>query len=410
MKHLFRGLAALLLATSTTWAAEPLREKDLAIILPMSGDALLSATMATSTGQTLLSTTWYQRVKGAYSTTSVADALDAENLLSDWRLVSARIAPCSPLGAAPGNDIEALCWPEVRLVWQPVLFNFQAAWGRVPAYADDRAIHALYDVAPELYLTSTQASRVRTLLARVRGAAASWRGGTFAPLSSTERSELGALRQQVLAKLVPEVLALRATSQPATAYQGLGLRPETNDATQARALRSRLLSFFARHTPQARLRELTSFSLPEGRVPSQLDEWVFLAFINSAGSLTQVNQDIRSPVDGRVLFSLTQNSSASMTSDDPRLYTANLSPADATELRQNVLLSLDQRATLEPRLRDRTQLLVPNTSCGSCHKLNATRFDFHNLSYLEDANVTIAPRVVTDVQRDLEWLQRYYIP
>ena len=51
------------------------------------------------------------------------------------------------------------------------------------------------------------------------------------------------------------------------------------------------------------------------------------------------------------------------------------------------------------------QFFVPNTSCASCHRLNNLRFDFHSLSHLEDGNMTISPRVVGDVDRELWWVR-----
>lgn len=408
MKHALQWVLWLLVVSSSAWATEPLREKDLAIILPLRRDALISATDVASDGQTLLGSSWYRKVQSAYASTSVGSALEFENRLSDWKLVSARVVPCSPLGIAPSQDSESLCWPEVRLVWEPILFHFRATWGLVPTFADDRAIHALYDVAPELYLSAAEASRVSAMLSRVRSAATAWRGGPFAPLSAAEKADLAVLRKRVLSGLSAEVLALRGAGVSGSAYQSLGMRPDAFDAASQRALCSRLLSFFARVAPQVRLRELTSFSLPEGREPALIDEWVFLSFVGSAGTITATPIDIRSTVDGRVLFRFPQDAIASMTADDPRIEGARLSRMDLTELQQSVLLSSVNRSTLEPRMRDRKELHVPNTSCGSCHKFNASRFDFHNLSYLQDGSVTIAPRVVTDVQRDLDWLQRYF--
>ncbi|MCX6130742.1 MAG: hypothetical protein NTX25_16995, partial [Proteobacteria bacterium] len=64
-------------------------------------------------------------------------------------------------------------------------------------------------------------------------------------------------------------------------------------------------------------------------------------------------------------------------------------------------------AEMSPRIQDRQQTLVPNTSCVSCHKLNALRFDFHNFSYLEDRDITISPRVIRDVELDLAWLRKH---
>jgi HPt (histidine-containing phosphotransfer) domain-containing protein len=62
-------------------------------------------------------------------------------------------------------------------------------------------------------------------------------------------------------------------------------------------------------------------------------------------------------------------------------------------------------ARLTPALRDRRQHLVANTTCGTCHMMNPLRFDFHNFGYLEDRDLTVSPRVTTDVELDLRFLR-----
>ena len=47
---------------------------------------------------------------------------------------------------------------------------------------------------------------------------------------------------------------------------------------------------------------------------------------------------------------------------------------------------------------------LPNSGCASCHSLNEFTFDFHNLSYLQEMEMTISDRVVNDVEHDLNWL------
>ncbi|MEC7242608.1 MAG: hypothetical protein VXW32_15345, partial [Myxococcota bacterium] len=124
-------------------------EADLAILLDTQDAPVVQASDRMGDGQTVLPESWLETVSKAFSTTDVEDALDLENRFEEWRLVSARISPCSPLGIMPTQDIDSLCWPAVRLVWQPVLQNFQTLWGTwVDFYADDRAIHAIYPVHP----------------------------------------------------------------------------------------------------------------------------------------------------------------------------------------------------------------------------------------------------------------------
>jgi hypothetical protein len=37
--------------------------------------------------------------------------------------------------------------------------------------------------------------------------------------------------------------------------------------------------------------------------------------------------------------------------------------------------------------------------------MNPLRFDFHNFGYLEDRDLTVSPRVTTDVELDLRFLR-----
>jgi hypothetical protein len=94
--------------------------------------------------------------------------------------------------------------------------------------------------------------------------------------------------------------------------------------------------------------------------------------------------------------------------DDPELHTAleTMPAVDAEELKKRVLLSPQELSSKSNIINDRALSLVPNTTCGSCHKFNPLRFDFHNLSYLEDRTISVSPRVRFDVERDLQWLEQ----
>jgi hypothetical protein len=135
---------------------------------------------------------------------------------------------------------------------------------------------------------------------------------------------------------------------------------------------------------------------------------VFLAFLGQKGELISDNISIRSRQDGHSLAQLGPSIRGSQFRDEARLDPwLEANTADAEELRLNVLLSPQDLPRLAPVLADRRQILVPNTSCSSCHKLNELRFDFHNLSYLEDRPLTISPRVKKDVELDLQWLTQH---
>ena len=125
--------------------------------------------------------------------------------------------------------------------------------------------------------------------------------------------------------------------------------------------------------------------------------------------MVQVDKTLNSALDGRELINLGLSPKASQMRDEPDLHTAldNLPAADAEEIRERVLLSPREVSTKSKIINDRARTLVPNTTCGSCHKFNQLRFDFHNLSFLEDRQITVSPRVKTDVIRDLEWLSTH---
>ena len=43
----------------------------------------------------------------------------------------------------------------------------------------------------------------------------------------------------------------------------------------------------------------------------------------------------------------------------------------------------------------------------TCHSFNREIFNLHSLSYLEDDEITVSPRVVADVEHELEWIERW---
>jgi hypothetical protein len=380
-------------------ATASLHEKDLAVIFDRADKSLVTASAKTTPTSALLPKAWVSAVSAAFGETSVGEALESENRYEDWRVVSFRVAPCAPLGPTPASDIDRLCWPEVRLVFQPLIYKVRIHERYAEAFADDRAIHALYDAVPELALSAAEAARARALVARVRSAAPAT---PFAPLSPAELTEFVALRDRVARGLLSETLALRGNF-PDDAYRGIGERPESaGGGAEAVALGARVKAYLGRQTPPASLHALTAFSLPEGREPAHLDEWVFLSFHPDRGALVQDVTTVTSSIDGRTLATLGVSQRASQTRDDDALYDL-LDQSDVPELRDSVVLGPRDAARLTPRIADRQQRLVPNTTCASCHKLNALRFDFHNMSYLEDRDVTVSPRVVRDVALDLAW-------
>ena len=381
-------------------------EKDLAIAFALDDTSALAASTALGTQGPLLSRSTYAAVARGFDGTSVGDALVTESMYEDWRVVSMRVVPCSPLGPAPVGAIEDLCWPEVRLVLQPVLRNVRIHERSAVAFADDRAIHALYDAPADLALQPVTAARARSLVQRVRETGKAWRGGPFAPLSISELAELGAARDTVVRDMLFRTKALRDPAVPATAYAQHGVRPESADGgTAAAAFAGRVQSFLGRFAKPSALRALTAFSLPEGREPAHLDEWVFLSFKAERGGLVRESITLTSPNDGRVLVDLGMAPVGRQVADDETVHAAARNPLLAPAISARAMLGPADIARLTPVLRDRRTTFVPNTTCASCHKMNALRFDFHSFGYLEDRDLTISPRVVTDVTLDLAWIR-----
>ena len=388
----FRSTVSLVL---TLGISEPLQSspfapgkaKDIAIILPARGEHGLSM------DQELFLSPWWNDLRAAYAQTSVGTAVETENQRSDWRLVAMRFAPCQPLlpYISPRNN--SLCQPEIRLIWQPV----QQQWrqGRWLAYADDRAIHALYRVDGDAAL-GPEASKV-------------WRGlaQRAASLSSAEEVQYAALNAAVAAELLRQLKELRSEGAVAR-YDGIGERPEFADPAQAGKFLVKLRRFLGQHAKPQLLTQLTTFSLPEGRNPPLIDEWVFLAFVpvRQGQGLQPQALSVRSRRDGRLLAEYGFAARASVHRDEAVLQDMLDAAGDGEreELKDAVIWTLAERSSKRARIADPEQTHVAHTSCISCHKLGDTSFNLHNLSYLEEGEIAVSPRVEKDVERELLWL------
>ena len=76
----------------------------------------------------------------------------------------------------------------------------------------------------------------------------------------------------------------------------------------------------------------------------------------------------------------------------------------ANELAERVLYDSDDLPRLRSIVNDPNRTLVANTTCATCHSFNDQSFNFHNLSYLQESEITVAPRVRNDVDYNLSWL------
>lgn len=380
--------AAVFLGWSQAQAAAEVRAADLAIILPAGGNDKIAAS------EPYFSPRWLAQIDAVFRSTSIEDAFLTESAPATWRLVSMRIAPCQPLLPYLTPLNQTLCEVEVRLVWQPIeQIRRGGIWTH---YADDRAIHALYHADARAYLAPEDAVAYEDLKSR------------SASLEPSEIATYRGLHRGLVQGLMADLVRLRSTRDP-LAWTTLAERPEFQSSATAKPFISRLKSFLKKAARFDRLKELTAFSLPAGRQPPLLDDWVFVAFhpADSGRSLASKNITLTSRQDGRTLFAYGPSMSGTMRFDDPRLHGVleHMPPDDAEEVRAAVILAPRAPTNLKDALADRLTTHVSHTSCVSCHKLKDQPFDLHNLSYLEDQALVPSPRVEQDVAHDLDWLR-----
>ena len=355
---------------------------------------VLSAGDMTSNGDVFLPYRWVQAVSDAYLPTEVGEALEWENRYEDWRLMSMRIVPCAPLGVAVSQAPTEFCWPMVRLVWQPVLLDHRVSWTTFPEYADDRAIHALYPLeARDTEGNIVDFSMKNTIASHLR------EGGLAESIPDDVAEEFSTHRDQTASWLLSRTLALRGDLPP-DQWDDYTIRSEWSLGDSS-VFQGRLRSFLSQVAHPDQLRELTSFSLPEGREPAHLDIWVFLAFSGQQGNITPVDLEIYDRETGRLLMNMGTVQTVGMTTEDD-VIVESIAQGN-TALADHVVLDTDDPTISD--LANPSEFLVPNTSCASCHKLNDLRFDMHNLSALEDRDITVSPRVKQDVLADQIWTQ-----
>ncbi|MEC8276612.1 MAG: hypothetical protein VXZ96_01415 [Myxococcota bacterium] len=384
---------------SGLWANDFPSHKDLAILFELFDDPMISAGDLTPVGRTFLPPRWLYNVSQAFKRTDVGAALDEENRFEDWRVVSMRVVPCQPLGVMPAQTSDVLCWPTLRLVWQPVVKDVEVSWGRAEIYADDRAIHAIYPLQPR----STDGQLIQT---DVRNqVAVQLKGGQLEDeLPVSLLTEFEAVRDTTAQYFLNRTEDLRSTKLEAGNWDGYGVRPEVYmDESEQDAFKKRIRDFVGEFALPNDLVELTAFSLPEGRSPAHSDIWVFLQFEGREGEIYQNEMTILSREDGQEIANVGLEQTVSMGVEDDALI-ASIESGNA-ELEAVLIIDSEDVAQLGEQMADPDQFFVPNTSCASCHRLNDTRFDFHSLSHLEDGNTTISPRVVGDVERELMWVR-----
>ena len=376
------------------------QEQDLAIMLPMDVEPPIGGDLPTVSGEALLSADWLNQVSEAYESTDVEDALELENMYEEWKVVSMRIAPCGPLGTYPGQLPLGVCWPQVRVVWQPVLENFFLHWASiwVDRYAEDRAIHVLYRVHPE---SSDQG--IHPALAAVQAQIASEEG--FGGATQEMMMDFYHARDHAILRLVQSVAELRDDQNMGEEWNKFDWRAEYNsgDDELSGRFHQNLYRFLAEYAEPRSLHELTSFSLPEGRSPALIDIWVFLAFDGHEGEITQRDITVLSREDGSELANLGPDQTVATLGEDPDLeFDMQVDPTLRDRLKGQVFLSAQDELEFPDVIADPQQTFVQNTTCATCHRLTDIGFDFHTFSYFEERILpTISPRVKKDVEFDL---------
>ena len=378
-------------------------ERDLAILFPLEEHPYIQASTQTVSGDPLLPSTWVHTIADAFDDTLAEDAMHNENTYEDWRLVSARIVPCAPVARSPALAPASVCWPIVRLVWQPVVPGVNI-WGvELDAYADDRAIHALYPVQPRSRFGDRTDTAARSAVIDHLD-----RGGRVSELTEATLAAFEQSRDDTTHTLLEDLAALRDPSIPADRWQGISLRPELEGTdAEAEAFISRFIAFLERYTNPTDLREMTAFSLPEGRNPAADDTWVFLQFLSDGAILRRNHLEVYSRNSGDLLLDYGIDQSAGQTTESD-LVTAALDTGPE-ELRATVVESSRDIDEIAELVTDPTRVFVPNTTCATCHRLNDLRFDFHSLSHFEDRDHTISPRVEAEVAHELDWVARWMV-
>ncbi len=374
--------------------------QDLAVIYPLATEVGIRGDLMTDNGRFLLPPVWVDNVSDAYADTDVGNALETENVYEDWRVVALRFVPCGPLGIRPDQDIQRLCWPQVRLVWQPVVKNVRVNNVVREFYADDRAIHALYHVSPEGTASEPLLQEMRQFLGQ---------GGNPNTLDREFVKAFIARRNIAITRLIKGVADLRASGSLMSSMEDINIRAElnTDDIFVSDGFQQRLSDLLGALCEPENLFELTSFSLPEGRAPALLNLWVFVAFNGSQGQLVQKPIQVIGRDSGFVIGHAGMDEAVGMTiTPDPELLEGLDDPQFAEELEASVPFERADLDRLDAVINDPNKTLVPNTVCSGCHSYNPIRFDFHALSHMEHREATVAPRVNADVANDLLWLRQ----
>lgn len=365
-------------------------ERDLALIIPQY--------RAIYPALSVLKESWFNEVELALLDSDIGQRISDENSHEDWSLVAVRISPCSPLGfIADPNEIDRLCWPEVRLVLQPIVQLIRPS-GSTFLFPDDRAIHALYRVERQ----NPALGKILDLIEE---------GLQLTDIDSGILEEFESARDQAAIDLLS---AVKKTRIMKGVYHRIAERPEFSDHEKENLFWEVLInSVLNTYCLPSSLYHLTAMSLPLGRRPVPLDLWSFVAFKAAEGSLERADLKVRDRKSGEVFFSFKEDlnkwsEDVSAARGDPDMieYYSQRNPEERTQLSTHTILDHRQLPRRASQIIDPYETLVANTTCSSCHRFNDTLFNFHNLSYFGDQEMSVSPRVEADVSRELDWIKR----
>jgi hypothetical protein len=355
--------------------------RDLAFIFPIDEQSLLA--------KDFLEHEWLDQIADTFLDTELREDIRDENWDEDWKLVSIRFSVCSPLGKiADPESIDTMCWPQIRLVWQPIVQNINITELIRPFYSDDRAIHTLY-------YPSYDHPALVAMQAYVQA------GGTWKNVKDETQKKFIQARMNIGLDLLNQLKSLRYTDN---SYAKFEMRPEYYlEKMLTITWKEHLADFIKTYCPPQALSELTSFSLPLGRMPAVAELWVFIAFKAANGIIESIDLDVFDPQDASLLYRFDQSENVTSSMGDHRLFEDLdvMSKSQQEQITDQIIVDSNQLSYLEDKIFDPYQTLVPNTSCSSCHRANSLLFNFHNLSYFEDEDLSISLRTVNDVKRDL---------
>lgn len=392
----FIGLFFATLIPSKLFAEKiTVNDKDLAIIIPKDHAHDFPA-FSIKDNWGLLSDKIYTNITNSFLATEVGNSITEENSIDEWAVVSARISPCSALYPSLRTK-DSLCWPELRVVLQPILknkINYQSS--QQEFFADDRNVHALYHASPYSALSDEAAKRADAYIETLK---------TGNNLNETQYNDFVNLRNLVASNFLKETKDLRISGIKEVNYEGFDIRPEFYKDYTADMFTSKFTAFLKRHAFTSRLHTATAFSLPAGRMPSHSDLWVFKKYIVEGDEF--VESDITLHHKGaQLMLNTGKTNSSTMQSDDPVFTSPDLTERQKRMISHHVVFNRHQQTGLLNRIADPNSFLVEHTSCASCHKLNQRMpANFHAMSYfINEPGPTVIKRVRLDVKDNLNWI------